>query len=223
MLGRYLMQQGFAVSLAGDSAEALHNLESEAIDLILLDIMMPGEDGLSLCRSLADRPHPPIILVTARMHESDRLRGFEAGADDYVVKPFSPAELVGRIRAVLRRSRSMPYRSGATRPLIYRFADRSLDASTGRLKWDGQDDVVLSTAELNVLRMLLDQPRVVLSRDVLMETARGRSHTPFDRSIDNVISRLRRKIEEPNSERPLIRTVWGEGYVLTVDVWRGFA
>lgn len=220
MLGRYLEKNGFKVSLAEDAAAARRCLARKNIDLVLLDIMMPGEDGLSLCLDLSVKKHPPVILLTARSDEPDRVLGFATGADDYVVKPFSPRELLGRIRAVLRRSRNAPDHAPAPATGRYHFAGRTLDPITGCLTREGKDDVTLSTAELNVLRTLLDQPRIVLSREILLERARGRSITPFDRSIDNVISRLRRKVEDAGSDHPIIRTVWGEGYVLTVDVTR---
>jgi two-component system, OmpR family, response regulator len=216
-LAAYLRKHGMRVSQAADAAVARACLAKNAIDLIVLDIMMPGEDGLSLCRHVREAHDIPVILLTAMADETDRIVGLEIGADDYVTKPFNPRELLARVKNVLRRANSLPRkREAAARR--YAFDRWMLD--TGRRELTGQDDVavVLSTAEFRLLVALLERPRLVLTRDQLLDLTSGRGSQPFDRSIDNQISRLRRKIERDPADPQLIKTIWGDGYQLAADV-----
>lgn len=217
-LAEYLIRQGFAVRQADSAAQARSLLQDELPDLVLLDIMMPGEDGLSLCRHLAETHHLPTILLTAKGEAMDRIVGLEIGADDYVVKPFEPRELVARIRSVLRRSAK-----GAV-PLAedenYAFEGWQLDPLKRRLIDPEGVLVPISSVEFRLLLAFLDHPRQVLDRDRLLDMVQGREAHLFDRAVDNQVSRLRRKIE-PDSKNPtLIQTVWGGGYMLAAEVRR---
>lgn len=218
-LAEYLIDQGFAVQEAESAAAARSRLLQQRPDLVLLDIMMPGEDGLSLCRHLVETRGIPVILLTARGEATDRIVGLEMGADDYVVKPFEPRELVARIRSVLRRSNGA-HAAIEHDNLHYRFEGWSLDPLKRKLI-DPQGAVVpISTAEFRMLRAFLDHPRQVLDRDRLLDMVQGREAHLFDRAVDNQVSRLRRKIE-PDSRNPqLIQTVRGGGYSLAADVQR---
>jgi two-component system OmpR family response regulator len=220
LLARYLAKHGFRVSTAESAARARRLLDSSAIDLVVLDIMMPGEDGLSLCRHLRASSGMPVIMLTAMAEDTDRVIGLEMGADDYVVKPFNPRELLARVRAVLRRANSLPQRRPQVDAETLRFDRWQLNVARRELV--GADDVAipLSTAEFLLLSALLAHPRRVLSRDQLLDLTRGRNASPFDRSIDNQVSRLRKKIEADPKEPALIKTVWGGGYMLTADVQR---
>jgi two-component system, OmpR family, response regulator len=182
------------VSQTADAKAARASLAKNAIDLIVLDIIMPGEDGLSLCRHIREVYDPPVILLTAKTDQTDRIVGLEIGADDYVAKPFNPRELLARVRNVLRRANSRP-RKREVAAKRYAFDQWILD--TGRRELIDRDGiaVVLSTAEFRLLVALLERPRLVLNRDQLPDLTRGRGSQPCDRSIDNQISRLRRKIE----------------------------
>ncbi len=217
-LAEYLTRQGFVVSQAETAAAARSLLLEETPQLVLLDIMMPGEDGLSLCRHLAEAKDLPVILLTARGEATDRIVGLEIGADDYVVKPFEPRELVARINSVLRRSAR-----GAPPPqedALYEFEGWRLDPVKRRLT-DPQGALVsISSAEFRLLTAFLSNPRNVLDRDRLLDMVQGRGAHLFDRAVDNQISRLRRKIEEDSREPRLIQTVRGGGYVLACDVRR---
>ncbi len=218
-LAEYLSGQGFVVHEAESAAAARSRLLQIRPDLVLLDIMMPGEDGLSLCRHLIETKGPPVILLTARGEATDRIVGLEMGADDYVVKPFEPRELVARIRSVLRRAQP----NNHTEPesgLLYGFDGWVLDPLKRKLT-DPQGAVVpVSTAEFRMLRAFLDHPRVVLDRDRLLDMVQGREAHLFDRAVDNQVSRLRRKIEADRSDPQLIQTVRGGGYCLAADVRR---
>ena len=219
-LADYLGRQGFAVTQATNAAEARGRLAASHFDLVLLDIMMPGEDGLSLCRYLAESRRVPVIFITARGESTDRIVGLEIGADDYVVKPFYPRELVARIRSVLRRAgRTIP---DAAEAVVYEFEGWRLDPLKRRLIDPEGAMVSISSAEFRLLMAFLDHPRQVLDRDRLLDMVQGREAHLFDRAVDNQISRLRRKIE-PDSRNPqLIQTVWGGGYMLAAEV-RKFA
>ncbi len=217
-LAAYLTKQGFAVREAESAAIARSMLRSEPADLVLLDIMMPGEDGLSLCRHLVEAKGTPVILLTARGEATDRIVGLEIGADDYVVKPFEPRELVARIRSVLRRSAR-----AETAPALeqdYGFENWRLDPLKRRLTDPAGAVVAISSAEFRLLKAFLDHPRQVLDRDRLLDMVQGREAHLFDRSVDNAISRLRRKVEEDRSDPQLILTVRGGGYMLAADVTR---
>jgi two-component system phosphate regulon response regulator OmpR len=218
LLNRYLSEQGFSVHVAQDAAAMDKLLARERFDLIVLDLMMPGEDGLSVCRRLRGAKDTiPIIMLTAKGDDVDRIVGLEMGADDYLPKPFNPRELVARIHAVLRR-RTAPLPPGA--PAIEEgqmsFGQVTVDLATRALTRAGTT-ISLTTGEFALLKVLLAHPRVPLSRDKLMELARGREYEVFDRAIDVQISRLR-KLVEPDPGHPVhIQTVWGFGYVFVPD------
>ena len=215
-LADYLSRQGFGVTQAGSSAEARGCIAAAHYDLVLLDIMMPGEDGLSLCRHLAETKRMPVIFITARGESTDRIVGLEIGGDDYVVKPFDPRELVARIRSVLRRAGRIAPESGEA--VVYEFEGWRLDPLKRRLVDPEGAVVSISSAEFRLLMAFLDHPRQVLDRDRLLDMVQGREAHLFDRAVDNQISRLRRKIE-PDSRNPqLIQTVWGGGYMLAAEV-----
>lgn len=219
-LGDYLSGQGFAVDCAASAAEARAHLLTGSYDLVISDIMMPGEDGLSLTRHLREVHKLPVILLTARSEETERVIGLEIGADDYVVKPFGPRELVARIRAVLRRSGTEQRVTGEGEGEIYRFGDWALSTTERALRHVDGRDVALSTGEYQLLLALVRHPRQVMSRDRLLDIVRGRDADVFDRSIDNLISRLRRKVEDDSREPHLIKTVWGGGYTFGAEVRR---
>lgn len=217
-LAEYLARQGFVVDQAASAAEARTRLRDATPDLVLLDIMMPGEDGLSLCRHLAESQAIPTILLTARGEATDRIVGLEIGADDYVTKPFEPRELVARIRSVLRRA------SKGAQPLAeeedFLFEGWRLDPLKRRLTDPEGAVVAISSVEFRLLLALLEHPRQVLDRDRLLDLVQGREAHLFDRAVDNQVSRLRRKIEVDSRNPVLIQTVWGGGYLLAADVRR---
>lgn len=215
-LARYLAKQGFRTTEAANAAEARSMIGAYGIDLVLLDIMMPGEDGLSLTRHLREKGDMPVILITARSEETDRIVGLEMGADDYVVKPFSPRELVARIRTVLRRS-AQGTRVAST-AAGFRFAGWTLKTLEQTLHDPDGTLVPLSGGELRLLQTLVERAGQVLTRDQLLDLTQGREAGPFDRAIDNQISRLRKKLEEDPRNPKLIKTVWGGGYRLTAEV-----
>jgi len=217
-LARYLSKKGMRVTTAGGGAEMRRAMKGGAFDLIVLDIMMPGEDGLSLCRMVRETSDTPVILLTAMVDETDRVVGLEIGADDYITKPFSPRELLARIKAVLRRTQAVPGPRDRTPVTQYRFDRWTLD--TGRRELLDSDGVTvpLSSAEFRLLSVLLQRPHMVLSREQLLDLTAGRALEPFERSIDNQVSRLRKKIETDPKNPALIKTVWGGGYVLAVEV-----
>jgi len=215
----YLQRQGWRVLAAADAREAEQLLARERIDLVVLDVMMPGEDGLSLCRRIAGAQTAPVILLTAMDRSSDKLAGFDSGADDYVVKPFDPPELVARIRTVLRR-----WRRGTSTPAVlenrrsYRFDGWTLDLGRRELVDRAGKPVALSGAEFRLLQVLVEHPGVVLSRDRLLDLVGDGEASNFDRSIDSQVSRLRKKLE-PDPRRPgLLKTVWGNGYLFATAV-----
>ena len=217
-LAEYLTRQGFAVRQAEDAAKARSALLEETPDLVLLDIMMPGEDGLSLCRHLTEAKHLPVILLTARGEAMDRIVGLEIGADDYVPKPFEPRELVARIRSVLRRST----RSASTpeEDALYEFDGWRLNPLKRKLIDPEGTVVPISSAEFRLLVAFVAHPRQVLDRDRLLDMVQGREAHLFDRAVDNQVSRLRRKMEVDSRDPKLIQTVWGGGYRLAADVRR---
>jgi len=218
-LGEYLEAQGFAVSAAESAAEARSILRAQGVDLVVSDIMMPGEDGLSLTRHLRETSSIPVILLTARAEDTERIIGLEIGADDYVVKPFNPRELVARIRTVLRRTQANGRAldpggtSYAFGPWVLREVERVLVDEAG-------GEVALSSGEYHLLHALVRHPRQVMSRDRLLDMVRGREADIFDRAIDNLVSRLRKKIEEDPARPQFVKTVWGGGYTLACEVKR---
>lgn len=219
LVTRYLGEHGYRVSAAESSRAFLKLLETSAPDLVVLDIMMPGGDGLALCRELQAMGRAmPIVFLTAMAEDTDRIIGLEMGGDDYLTKPFNPRELLARIKAVLRRAQSMPARRGGVQAKRIRFDDKVLD--TGRREVSGPDGVavVLSTAEFRLLGVFLEHPGMVLSRDQLLDLTSGRAADVWDRSIDNQVSRLRRKIETDPKRPELIKTSWGGGYQFVAEV-----
>jgi two-component system phosphate regulon response regulator OmpR len=222
LLQRYLGEQGFEVFVAADGAAMSRWLARNAVDLVILDLMLPGEDGLALCRKLRGAGEAvPIIMLTARGDEVDRIVGLEMGADDYLPKPFNPRELVARINAVLRR-RPPPAPPGApsTEEATVAFGPFVLDLATRTLARDGVS-VALTSGEFSLLRALVTHPRQPLARDRLMELARGRELEAFERSIDVQVSRLRRIVEDDPARPRYIQTVWGFGYVFVPDSGNG--
>ncbi|MBC2670273.1 response regulator [Novosphingobium piscinae] len=221
-LSDYLVRQGFAVQQAVSAAEAREILRRETPDLVLLDIMMPGEDGLSLCRHLVEARQLPTIFLTARGEATDRIVGLEIGADDYVVKPFEPRELVARIRSVLRRAqRAAQDGDSLAEPAeVLVFEGWALDPLKRRLTAPDGAVVAISSAEFRLLMAFLEHPRQVLDRDRLLDMVQGREAHLFDRAVDNQVSRLRRKIEVDSKNPQLIQTVWGGGYMLAAEVRR---
>lgn len=219
-LAAYLARNGYRVSKAANAEAARALLAAKDFDLVLLDIMMPGEDGLALTGFIRATTNLPVILLTARAEETDRIVGLELGADDYVTKPFSPRELMARIKAVLRRAGDSAARVRA--PDAESFAFGPWILKTGERELVDRDGVAspLSTGEYNILYAFVTHPRRVLSRDQLLDLSQGRELAAFERSIDNHISRLRKKIEESASDPKLIKTVWGGGYMLAAEVTR---
>jgi two-component system OmpR family response regulator len=221
LVSRALTKEGFRVSTAADGRSMHKVLADSRIDLILLDLMLPGEDGLSLCRSLRAASSVPIIMLTAKGDEVDRVIGLEMGADDYMAKPFGSRELVARIRAVLRRSQeASPTSRSSERPKQYHFDRWRLDVGARELLREDGVTLPLSTGEYDLLIVLVERPQRVLNRDQLLDLARGRVASALDRSIDTQISRLRKKLELDSADPKIIKTVWGGGYIFTPTVSR---
>lgn len=219
LLARFLQKHGYAVAAAADGAAMMRTLETERFDLVVLDVMMPGEDGLSLCRRVRAAGDQPVIMLTALGEDTDRIVGLEMGADDYLAKPFNPRELLARIKAVLRRTGARPRPMDVSGDCL-QFEDWRLDL--GRRELRTPDDVVLSltAGEFDLLAAFAQNPQRVLSRDRLLDLTKGRAGTPFDRSIDVQLSRLRRKIEDDPKEPRLIKTVRSGGYIFTPQVMK---
>lgn len=217
LLVRYLTEQGFAVRAVGDSKAMDDVLARDDVDLLVLDLMLPGEDGLTICRRLrANNSALPVIMLTARGDEIDRIVGLEMGADDYLPKPFNPRELLARINAMLRRRRLWTASANSTSPARIQFGEFVFDPNARSLHRNGQP-VPLTSGEFSLLNVLATHPRHPLSRDRLMELTRGRELDAFDRSVDVQISRLRKLIEPDPSHPRYIQTVWGFGYVFVPD------
>ncbi len=216
LVSRFLRSHDFRAKAVANGRDMDAALRDNRFDLVVLDLMLPGEDGLSLCRRLRATSAMPIIMLTARSEEIDRILGLEMGADDYLAKPFNPRELLARIRAVLRRS-------GAPSPteaeaVVITFAGWKLDKSVRRLFNPAGERVALTSAELDLLLAFCDRPRRVLSRDQLLDLTQGREAGPFERSIDVLVSRLRQKMESNPREPELIQTVRASGYMFSPDV-----
>ena len=219
LVSRVLAKEGYRVSTAADGRAMRQVLADSRIDLVLLDLMMPGEDGLSLCRTLRAESNIPIIMLTAKGEELDRVIGLEMGADDYLPKPFGSRELVARIKAVLRRGKdSGPSGRTGPQPKQYQFDRWRLDTATRELIREDGTTLSLSTGEYDLLIAFVERPQRVLNRDQLLDLARGRSASALDRSIDTQVSRLRRKLEQDPSDPKIIKTVWGGGYIFTPTV-----
>jgi two-component system OmpR family response regulator/two-component system phosphate regulon response regulator OmpR len=217
LLNRYLAEQGFEVRAVGDAAQMDRLRSREHFDLIILDLMLPGEDGLTICRRLRGTgDNTPIVMLTAKGDDIDRIVGLEMGADDYLPKPFNPRELLARVHAVLRRQGSTPPGAPETEAEVVRFGNIEVDLAARTLKREGET-LPLTTGEFAVLKVLLQHPRQPLSRDKLMTLARGREQGPFDRAIDVQVSRLRKLVEADPSQPRYLQTVWGFGYVFVPD------
>ncbi len=218
LLKRFLEQHGLRVSCARDGKEMKRLLEEREFDLLVLDLMMPGEDGLTLCRELRVKSNLPIIMLTAMGEETDRIIGLEMGADDYLAKPFNPRELLARIKAVMRRTQTETQPAAETLTRDLRFDRWLLDVNRRELVDEDGVGLSLSTAEFDLLKVFLERPQRVLSRDQLLDLARGREAVAFDRAIDTLVSRLRRKLERDPKNPELIKTIWGGGYMFSADV-----
>jgi two-component system, OmpR family, response regulator len=221
LLERYLAGSGYRITTVANGRQMREVLASHRVDLIVLDLMLPGDDGLALCRNLrANQPYDiPILMLTARGEEADRIVGLEMGADDYLTKPFAPRELLARIRSVLRRAEMLP-RNLATseQASVLRFGEWKLDTA-GRFLVDAAETVVsLSGAEYRLLRVFLEHPQRVLNRDQLLDLTQGREAELFDRSVDLLVSRLRQRLRDDAREPCYIKTVRSEGYVFAASV-----
>src|SRR5210317_1955638 len=212
LLSLYLGQQGFDVAVVEDGEAMDAWLADNSTDLVILDLMLPGEDGLSIARRLRSEHKLPIVMISARGEEVDRIVGLEVGADDYLPKPFNPRELLARVRAVLRRS--APVGKPIERAETYKFGPFQLDTNTYVLS-RGDEAIELSRSEFDLLRIFVERPNRVLSRDSIIDFLSGHERHPFDRSIDVRVARLRHKIEDDPARPQYIRTVWGVGYQFT--------
>jgi len=221
LLAQFLTKHGYRVTTAQDGKDMRRALADWRINLIVLDLMLPGEDGLSLCRSLRAQSQIPVVMLTVMGDETDRIVGLEMGADDYLAKPFNPRELLARIKAVLRRTRSVAAGAadagGAGRTII-RFDHWTLDLSLRRLESPEKMVVDLTTGEFELLVAFVEHPQRVLSRDQLLDLTHSRIEVPFDRSVDMQVSRLRHKIEVDPAEPQMIKTVRGGGYIFAGTV-----
>lgn len=218
LVARFMTRHGLRVTSARDGQEMRAALDAERIDLIVLDLMLPGEDGLVLCREVRGHSNTPIIMLTAMGEEVDRVVGLEMGADDYLPKPFSPRELLARIKAVVRRTQALPPDTHLSRGETATFADWRFDLSRRELIGDDGVMVPLSSGEFALLSTFVHHPHHVLSRNQLLDFTHGREADPFDRSVDTQVSRLRRKIEADPKDPRIIKTVWGGGYVFAAAV-----
>lgn len=218
LLGDYLEKNGYRVTAVGDGKAMWQALDGSRVELVVLDVMLPGDDGLTLCRNLRARSEIPIIMLTARGEDTERIVGLEMGADDYLPKPFNPRELLARIKVVLRRAKNV-YNGAVTEGAArIRFADWTLDTTARHLIASDGVVVPLSGGEYRLLRILLAHPNRVLNRDQILDLSQGKEWGPFDRSIDVQVSRLRRRLRDDSKNPFIIKTVRGEGYVLAAKV-----
>ena len=224
LLVEYFKRHGVRATAASDGVEMFKALEGGRFDLVVLDLMLPGEDGLSLCRRLRAQSDLPIIMLTALGEDTDRIIGLEVGADDYVTKPFNPRELLARVRTVLRRVRALPDNMTLGEPEAFgraiHFAGWTLDTTPRHLVAPDGVIVTLSGAEYRLLRVFLQFPNRVMSRDQLLDLTQGKTADAFDRSIDVLVSRLRAKLRDNDREPQIIKTVRGDGYYLACSVER---
>ncbi len=218
LLAQYLEKHDFRTTAVADGKEMRRTLERSHVDLVVLDLMLPGEDGLSLCRELRTRSQVPVVMLTARGEDVDRIIGLELGADDYVAKPFNPRELLGRIKAILRRAAHAPRDPSPDSVHGFSFNGWRLDTVSRTLTDAAGKEVALSGAEYRLLAVLLGAGNRVLTRAQLTELLRGRDADPFDRSIDVRVSRLRQILGDDARAPQIIKTVYGEGYVVGVTV-----
>ncbi|CAH0991773.1 Transcriptional regulatory protein OmpR [Sinobacterium norvegicum] len=217
LVSRFLVQHNYIVTTAADGDAMLRQLDQQDFDLIILDVMMPGKDGLTLCRELRTTSDIPVIMLTAMGEDIDKIIGLEMGADDYLAKPFNPRELLARIKAILRRY--TPSAIAAQNEAIrYRFDRWSLDIEQRLLSNNEAQATPLTTAEFSVLQVFVNNPNRVLSREQLLELAKGRGSDVYDRAVDTIISRLRKKLEIDPKNPTLIKTIWGGGYQFTCEV-----
>ncbi|MCH8551481.1 MAG: response regulator transcription factor [Natronospirillum sp.] len=217
LLNAYLTRNQFRVSVAHNGTQMMSRLDHHDVDLIVLDIMMPGDDGFTLCQKLRTRSDIPIIMLTAGSDETDRIIGLELGADDYMTKPFNPRELLARIKAVLRRVEDRK-QHGFNRAEQLKFGVWTLDVQQRQLHHERGDRLSLNGADYDLLQIFLQHPGEVISRESLFQRLKGRELSPYDRSIDVQISRLRHKLNDDGKSPQLIKTVRGQGYLLTADV-----
>ena len=220
LLRNYLSRQGYIIETVGDGSSMRQALDKEAFDLVILDLVLPGEDGFSLARYLREHTKVGIIILTGRGDTVDKVVGLEIGADDYVAKPFDLRELLARVKSVLRRVRNLSSQTTESDLGVFTFANWQLDISTRKLISPVGATVPLTTGEFDLLKVFLEHPNQVLSRDELMDAIHGREASPFDRSIDVQIGRLRRKIEADPESPVLIQTVRGAGYIFTPQTKR---
>lgn len=219
LLQRFFVQHNYRVTVAKDGKEMKQCLKNGKMDLIVLDLMLPGEDGLTLCRDLRASSNIPIVMLTAMGDEMDKIIGLEMGADDYLAKPFNPRELLARIKAVLRRVNSLS--APVTSVSQYHFAQWSIDINKRELTDTDGVIVILSSAEFDLLKVFIEHPQRVLSRDQLLDLSKGRDGGVYDRAIDTLISRLRKKLEIDAKHPELIKTIWGGGYQFACEVSHG--
>lgn len=216
LVSRLLVAEGYSAMIARDGDDMFAQLADNRPDLILLDVMLPGRDGFDLCRQLRTDPNmPPVIMLTAKDEEIDRVVGLELGADDYIVKPFGRRELIARIKTVLRRTNYNPTRPGGR---VFHFAGKEFIPAQMELRDADRTTIPLSTSETELLLAFVQNPRIPLSRDRLLDLTKGRESAPFDRSIDSHISRLRRKLGDDAKNPQIIKTAWGTGYIFTCAV-----
>ena len=216
LLKKYLSQEGFIVEAVEDGKSMDRYLANHEVDLVILDLMLPGEDGLSIGRRLQHKNNTPIIILSARGEELDRIVGLEMGADDYLIKPFNPRELLARIRSVLRRHNHDSQSISAESGHLLKFGPFCLDVEKHQLTKNKQN-IPLTTGEFTLLRVFLEHANRVLNRDTLLEITKGYDRAPFDRSIDICVGRLRKKIEANPSEPVYLRTIWGAGYLFSTE------
>lgn len=215
-LTKYLQKNGYRALGAESAAAARKQMRAHAFDLVVLDVGLPDEDGFSFCRALREMGDTPVLFLTARADEVDRIVGIELGADDYVVKPFNPRELLARIGAILRRVHALPPAREPSSGRV-RFGRWVLDRTRRELSDESSVGIALSSGEYRLLCALIERPNLTLTRDQLLDLTRGRDAAAFDRSVDNAILRLRRKIEADPREPKIIKTVWGGGYVFAAE------
>ncbi len=221
LLGVYLHKNGYRTTAVAEGKGMSEALDKGGVDLIVLDLMLPGDDGLVLCRNLRVRSDIPVIMLTARGEDMDRILGLEMGADDYLPKPFNPRELLARIKSILRRAKALPGHMETGDAARLRFAGWELDIVSRQLISPEGVVVPLSGSEFRLLRIFLHHPSRVLSRDQLMDLLQGREADPFERSIDVQVSRLRHRLADDAKEPSIIKTVRGEGYILAAQVEAG--
>jgi len=218
LLTRYLEKNGLRATAVGDGRAMWRVLADGAFDLVVLDLMLPGDDGLTLCRQLRAKSEIPVLMLTARGDETDRIVGLEMGADDYLPKPFNPRELLARIKVILRRTRSLPPNLQPVEDGRLRFAGWVLDTARRQLISPAGEVTPIGGVEYKLLHVFVTHPNRVLSRDQLLDLSQGREADPLDRSIDVQVSRLRQRLGDDPRDPALIKTVRGEGYVLSASV-----